>query len=107
MLAVEPVFDDNVVVPFIVRGPGVVKPGSTSDALVSTIDILPTVAEVAGAGSDLKVDGCSLVPLLKQEAADPGESDNLYDESSATVVQRDLESRLEKWTTDAAVIPSP
>ncbi len=63
-------FDDNVVVPFLVRWPGALKPRSTSDVLVSTIDILPTLAEVAGAreGADLKVDGRSLVPLLKQEA---------------------------------------
>lgn len=35
-------------VPFVVKWPGVVAPGSTSDALVSQIDIMATVATVLG-----------------------------------------------------------
>ena len=50
-------FDDSVLVPFIIRWPGVVNPGSTSDALVSTMDILPTLAEVAGVKTPPKTDG--------------------------------------------------
>ena len=62
-------FDTSVLVPFIVRWPGVVKAGATSDALVSTIDILPTLMEATGAGSGqkLQLDGRSLLPLLKSE----------------------------------------
>ncbi|MEQ2006906.1 MAG: sulfatase-like hydrolase/transferase [Limisphaerales bacterium] len=62
-------FDRSVLVPFIVRWPGVVKAGATSDALVSSIDILPTLmaATGAGAGQGLKLDGRSLLPLLKGE----------------------------------------
>jgi arylsulfatase A-like enzyme len=64
-------YDESVLVPFVVRWPGVVKPGTTSDSLVSTIDILPTVAEVAGAARPPAVDGRSMLPLLQgsQEAA--------------------------------------
>ncbi len=58
-------FDDSVLVPFIVRWPGVVKPGTTSGALVSTIDILPTLAAIAGVKIPPNVDGRSLLPLLK------------------------------------------
>ena len=61
------VFDDSVLVPFIVRWPGVVKPGTTSEALVSTIDVLPTVAEIADVEVPTGVDGRSLLPLLKGE----------------------------------------
>lgn len=63
-------FDTSVLVPFIVRWPGVVKPGSTSDALVSTIDVLPTLIDVTStpAGKKLRLDGRSLLPLLTQEA---------------------------------------
>ncbi len=57
-------FEDSIRVPFIVRWPGVAKPGTTSDALVSTIDILPTLAESAGARIPAGVDGRSLLPLL-------------------------------------------
>ena len=62
-------FDHSVLVPFIVRWPGVVKAGAASDAFVSTIDILPTLmAEAgAGAGQNPKLDGRSLLPLLKRE----------------------------------------
>ncbi len=58
-------FDDSVLVPFIVRWPGVVKPDTTIDALVSTIDVLPTLAEIAGVEAPPNVDGRSLLPLLK------------------------------------------
>lgn len=60
-------FDDSVLVPFIVRWPGVVKAGSTNHALVATIDVLPTVADVASipAAQQPDVDGKSLLPLLK------------------------------------------
>jgi choline-sulfatase len=64
-------FDDSVLVPFIVRWPGVVKPGSTNDALVSTIDILPTLAEATGAESPSGIDGKSLLPLLKNTSSAP------------------------------------
>ena len=60
-------FDDSVLVPFIVRWPGVVKPGTTIDSLVSTIDVLPTLAEIAGVEAPPNVDGRSLLPLLKGE----------------------------------------
>jgi choline-sulfatase len=60
-------FDDSVLVPFIIRWPGVVKPGSISDALVSTIDILPTLSEIAGVKTPLKTDGRSLLPIIKNE----------------------------------------
>jgi len=62
-------FDRSVLVPFIIRWPGTVKPGTTSDALVSTIDILPTVMDVTGAGArrKLQLDGQSLLPILKGE----------------------------------------
>ena len=58
-------FDNSILVPYIIRWPGVVRPGTTSKALVSTIDILPTLAEIAGVKATPNVDGRSLLPLLK------------------------------------------
>ena len=62
-------FDDSVLVPFIVRWPGVVKAGTFSKSLVSTLDVLPTVAEVAGisVGDRPETDGQSLLPTLRGE----------------------------------------
>lgn len=60
-------FDTSVLVPLIVRWPGVVDPGSTCKAMVSTLDFFPTFMEIAGVKpkENLKLDGKSLVPLLK------------------------------------------
>ncbi|MBM3889260.1 MAG: DUF4976 domain-containing protein [Verrucomicrobia bacterium] len=62
-------FDRSVSVPFIVRWPGVVKAGATSDAMISTIDILPTLKAVTGAGGaqNLKLDGRNMLPLWKSD----------------------------------------
>jgi choline-sulfatase len=62
-------FDDSIMVPFIVRWPGVVKAGGMSAELVATIDILPTVTDIAGlpGTAKSKTDGHSLLPLLKGE----------------------------------------
>jgi choline-sulfatase len=58
-------FDNSVLVPFIVRWPGMVKAGTTNDAFVSTIDLLPTFMQLTGAGQNRKTDGRSLLPVLK------------------------------------------
>ncbi|MHC4993931.1 MAG: sulfatase family protein [Planctomycetota bacterium] len=66
-------FDHSVLVPYIVRWPGVVEPGSSSDELVSTIDVLPTLIDItaAPAGRGLRLDGQSLLPLLTHREEDP------------------------------------
>ena len=71
-------FDRSVLVPFMVRWPGVVAPGSTSMAPVSTIDILPTLVEISGKGGDLDLDGASLLPILKGDP-NPGWRDAMFD----------------------------
>lgn len=49
----------------IVRWPGVVEPGSISDALVEYSDITPTMIDIAGGKPVKGLDGSSLIPLLK------------------------------------------
>jgi arylsulfatase A len=57
--------DAGTLVPFIVAGPGVAKPGTRSAALVDIADILPTLADVTGSPSpSVDLDGVSLVPLM-------------------------------------------
>jgi arylsulfatase A-like enzyme len=51
--------------PLLVYWPGVTKAGQKIDTLVSTIDLLPTIAEIAGTATPRQVDGVSLVPLLR------------------------------------------
>ena len=62
-------YEGGVRVPLIVRWPGVVKPGTRSDAPVSSIDHFPTIAEAAGLTAPAAVDGVSLVPLLRDGRA--------------------------------------
>lgn len=51
--------------PYIVRWPGMAAPGSEAGALVSGIDYMPTVLEIAGLEPPTGMDGTSLVPLLR------------------------------------------
>lgn len=56
-------FEESIRVPMVVRGPGV-RPGTTVRALGATVDLGPTLAELAGARVPDFVEGRSLVPLL-------------------------------------------
>ncbi|MDA7644685.1 sulfatase-like hydrolase/transferase, partial [Verrucomicrobiales bacterium] len=57
-------------VPFVVKWPGVVAPGSTSDALVSQIDIMATVATVLGKvlPDGVAEDAFDFLPVLQGKA---------------------------------------
>jgi len=57
-------------VPFLIRWPGVTREGRTSDALVSQIDIMATLADATGATlpDDAAEDSHSLLPLLQGTA---------------------------------------
>ncbi len=57
-------YEGGIRVPFLVRWPGRVQPGTTSDAVVSAIDLLPTFADLSDAKSPKDIDGRSLRPLL-------------------------------------------
>ena len=47
------------------RWPGVIPKGSVSNKIASTIDILPTIAEITGAEiPEHKIDGVSILPIL-------------------------------------------
>jgi arylsulfatase A-like enzyme len=58
-------YEPSTHLPLIIRGPGI-KPDTTSGQLVSTIDIAPTILELAEVAPDKSVDGVSLVPYMKE-----------------------------------------
>src|SRR5882757_453804 len=57
-------YEPSTHLPLIIRGPGI-KPGTESGQLVSTIDIAPTILELAEVAPDKSVDGVSLAPYMK------------------------------------------
>ena len=67
-------YEGGVRVPLIVHWPGVTKPGTVSDSPVITMDLFPTLLEMAGLSAPDSQsetgaagrDGVSLVPLLRQ-----------------------------------------
>jgi arylsulfatase A-like enzyme len=58
--------------PCIVIWPGVTKPGSRSEQVLSSVDFYPTALEMIGVQKkpDLKLDGFSFVPALRGHAAE-------------------------------------
>lgn len=60
------IHEGGIRVPAMVVWPGKVKPGSVSDAIVSTIDIFPTMLDMAGMNEPKHkpFDGISLKPVL-------------------------------------------
>jgi arylsulfatase A-like enzyme len=65
------VYEGGINVPFIVAGPYVKHPGSVSNALVGTVDVFATIAEIAHIdlasvlGTGVHLDSVSIVPYLK------------------------------------------
>jgi arylsulfatase A-like enzyme len=64
-------YDPGSNVPFLVRWPGVIKPGGDSRALVSGEDLAPTLLAAAGVEPGDKMSGVSFLPLLKGEPHTP------------------------------------
>jgi len=66
-------YDGGIRVPSIVRWPGVVGEGKTSDFVWAFWDMLPTLAEVAGTRAPAGLDGQSIVPVLTGREQKPHE----------------------------------
>ncbi|MCL4165211.1 UNVERIFIED_CONTAM: hypothetical protein GTU68_011330 [Idotea baltica] len=59
------VLEDGVKTPFVLRFPPLVKGGQTTNELVSTVDIGPSVLELAGVKPLASCQGVSFLPILK------------------------------------------
>jgi arylsulfatase A-like enzyme len=58
-------YEGGIRVPFFMRWPESLPAGKTSDALVSVIDLLPTIAAAANARVSPGIDGKNLLPYLR------------------------------------------
>ncbi|MFC1735188.1 sulfatase [Candidatus Hydrogenedentota bacterium] len=57
-------YEAGLNVPFIVRWPGRIKAGAVSEAMVSFVDVLPTILDAAGQAPPASLDGKSFLPVL-------------------------------------------
>jgi N-acetylglucosamine-6-sulfatase len=64
-------FEESLAMPFLIRWPGVVKPGVRSTALIQNIDYAPTFLQAAGVEIPQDIQGSSLVPVLKNAGTAP------------------------------------
>ncbi len=73
-------FEESIRVPMVARWPGVVKPGTRIERVVSNLDFFPTVLGAAGvpipAGAAVR--GRSFLPYLRGESVRGGEEDVLF-----------------------------
>lgn len=64
-------YESDVHIPFFARGPGI-APGTRLTALVSNIDIGPTMLDIAGLPANPEHDGKSLLPMLQSTQGSEG-----------------------------------
>jgi iduronate 2-sulfatase len=61
-------------IPLVVAAPGITAPGAKTTALVQSVDVYPTLSELAGLPAVKGLDGSSIVPVLKDPATSTRES---------------------------------
>ncbi|MGJ8694851.1 MAG: sulfatase family protein [Verrucomicrobiaceae bacterium] len=69
-------YEESLKMPFIVKWPGVAKPGTVNEDMVQNLDYAPTFLEATGSPIPADLQGKSLVPLLRGES--PEWRDSIY-----------------------------
>jgi arylsulfatase A-like enzyme len=60
-------YEESLRMPFLIRWPGQVRPGTVNDGMVLNVDFAPTLLAAAGLKVPADMQGRSFVPLLKGE----------------------------------------
>jgi len=83
-------YEEGLRIPLMIRYPALAKGGRMIDQMVLSIDLAPTVLELArvGAGEVPKMDGRSLVPLFSAKAPDDWRKSFLVEYNTDTVFPR-------------------
>jgi len=63
-------YEETLQMPFLMRFPGRIDPGTKIDAMIQNIDYAPTFLDIAGVKIPDEVQGRSLLPLLKGDTPD-------------------------------------
>jgi arylsulfatase A-like enzyme len=61
------IYEQSIRMPFIVRWPGTIQPGSVQNAMAINTDFAPTFMDLAGQAVPSDMQGRSLVPLFKNQ----------------------------------------
>jgi arylsulfatase A-like enzyme len=63
-------WEESIRVPLVIRADGLAAPGERGQ-LVANVDLAPTVIELAGVRQEVRLDGRSLLPLLRDPSSKP------------------------------------
>lgn len=64
--------------PLLVRYPRLIEPGSVGSEMVLNVDFAPTLLDLAGVGVPERMQGSSIVPLLRGEVPDGWQTEMYY-----------------------------
>lgn len=72
-------FEESLLMPFVIRWPGRIEPGARTTALIQNIDYAPTFLELAGVEPPREMQGRSLLPVWRGDCAAPSDwRDSIY-----------------------------
>ncbi len=60
-------YEPSLRMPFLIRWPGVIKPGAAQDQMILNTDFAPTFLDLAGLPTPADMQGRSIIPLLRGE----------------------------------------
>ncbi len=81
-------YEEAIRIPLLIRYPKLVKAGTTLDEFALSIDLAPTLLDLASVKSDWKFDGQSLRPLLADESPTDWRTSFLVQYNTDTVFPR-------------------
>ena len=93
-------YEESLMMPLIVKWPGVTKPDSRSVQMVQNLDYAQTFLEMAGAEIPSNMQGRSLVPILKNGKADDWRKSiyyHYYEYPSVHMIPRHYGIRTERY----------
>jgi arylsulfatase A-like enzyme len=61
------IYEESIRMPFIVKYPNMIKPGTINEDIVTNIDFAPTLLDLANISTDQQMQGKSFKPILKGE----------------------------------------
>ncbi len=71
-------YEESLRTPFVMRYPGVIKPGTFIDKFAINIDWAPTILDIAGAKVPQDMQGVSLLPLLNSNGKNTAWRNEVY-----------------------------